>query len=346
MAESQPRNLKTIREIVRPDMLFAVARLPSSARLLVGSSQGKVLELDVSQPTVEPKELAQHGRYVTALGLAGALVVSGGYDGRLIWWDLLQAKVIRTRDGHSKQVRMIAVTADGQKVASVGDDMVCRLWDTATGKILHELRGHAEQTPTYFGSMLYCCAFSRDGQHLATGDRVGHVKIWDVTSGKEVAAVEAPQLYTWDPVQRIRSIGGVRSLAFSPDGKHLAVGGVGQIKNVDGLGGPSRVEVFDWARRERVYEFTGGNGLINRLIYHPQNQWLCALGGNANGIVIFHDPKNRTLIHQGAAPMFVHDALFNEDLTSLYAVGHQKIAIMEWRACRAPNSVASSRTSC
>jgi hypothetical protein len=132
-------------------------------------------------------------------------------------------------------------------------------------------------------------------------------------------------------VQRVRSIGGVRSLAFSPDGTQLAVGGVGQINNVDGLGGPSRVEIFDWSRHERVHEFTGAQGLINRLIYHPQNQWLCALGGGGKGIVLFHDPKGRTVIHQDNMPMFVHDAVFDEDFTTLFAVGHQKVTVLELR---------------
>ena len=332
MSESQPRNLRIVREITRPDILFSVARIPNTSRLLLGSSEGKVIELDASQAKPTALALANHERYVTSVALAGQTVVSGGYDGKLIWWDLAKRQMIRTVDAHNRQVRMIAVSPDGAKIASVGDDMICRLWNVATGVQLHELRGHEERTPTAFGSMLYCCAFSPKGQHLATGDRVGHVVVWDVASGKQLAAIEAPSLYTWDGTQRIRSIGGVRALAFSPDGAHLAVGGVGQIKNVDGLGGPSQVEIFDWQRRERLYEFTGAQGMINRLVYHPQSAWLCAVGGSANGIILFHDPKSRALIHQGTLPMFVHDAVFNEDFTTLFAVGHHKVAVSELKA--------------
>ena len=90
---------------------------------------------------------------------------------------------------------------------------------------------------------------------IATGDKVGHIVVWDLESGQKLTALEAPELYTWDPVQRRHSIGGIRSLAFSPDGTRLAVGGSGKISNIDHLDGKARVEVFDWQKGERTHEF-------------------------------------------------------------------------------------------
>ena len=331
MPDSQPRNLRVVREISRSEILFSVARIPDSDLLVVASSAGKVIELSTAAGGPAPRELANHGRYVTCVRLVDDIVVSGGYDGRLIWWDRSEGRVIRTVAAHDRWIRQLAVAPDGDTLASVGDDMVCRLWHT-TGDLQRELRGHTEQTPQHFGSMLYCCAFSADGRHLATGDRVGHVVIWDVESGEQITSLEAPILYTWDGVQRIRSIGGVRALAFSPDGTQLAVGGVGRIDNVDALQGPSRVELFNWQHRERVLEFTGPNGIINKLIWQPEGQWLCGLGGGASGIVLFYDTVRRAMVHQGTAPMHVHDAAFSDDCATLYAVGHNKAVVMELRA--------------
>src|SRR4051794_30988307 len=193
---SNPRNFRKTREIARAGISFGVARIPRTSKLLVAGSDGFVTEVDASTTDGAPRRLTEHGRYVNTVRLAGNLAISGGYDNRLIWYDILANRVVRTIDNaHTRPVRQLAVSPDGTKVASVGDDMVCRLWNIATGERLHELRSHQTRTPTNFTSMLYACAFSADGSKLATGDRVGHVVIWDVATGRSLTTLETPTLY-------------------------------------------------------------------------------------------------------------------------------------------------------
>src|SRR4051794_4255032 len=101
---SQPRNLRSVREIARRDILFAVARVPNSNTLIVASSDGKVHELNAGENSSPDRELANHGRYVTSVALAGNMVVSGGYDGRLIWWDRSAGQIVRTIDAHTRWI--------------------------------------------------------------------------------------------------------------------------------------------------------------------------------------------------------------------------------------------------
>jgi WD40 repeat protein len=94
-------------------------------------------------------------------------------------------------------------------------------------------------------------------------------------------------MYTWDPTARRHSIGGIRSLAFSPDGALLAVGGMGKVGNIDHLEGKARVEVFDWKKGERAHEFVSDQfkGIVNRLVFHPAGDWLAGAGGAAIGLL-------------------------------------------------------------
>jgi len=333
MAAPNPDKIKQTLNISRPDILFGVARLPGTNRFFVGSSDFKVYETDLTQPKPEFKPLAAHGSYVTSVAVAGTTVVSGGYDGKLIWWDTTAGSMARTVDAHTKQIRKVVTAPGGKIVASVADDMICKLWDAATGKMIRELRGHKELTPHNFSSMLYACAFTADGKHLATVDKPGKIVVWEVESGKEVATMEAPVMYTWDPVARRHSIGGPRSLAFSPDGKSLVVGGTGKIGNIDHLEAKGRVEVFDWQKSQRTHEFPGDRfqGLVNRLQFHPSGEWLLGAGGAGTGFMMFFDLSAKKVLRQEQVPMHVHDFLLSEAGDTVYMVGHNRVVVSEMK---------------
>jgi WD40 repeat protein len=331
---ANPDKLKVVKTIPRREIVLSVARVPNSSRLVFGGSDGNIYELDLAAAKLEARTVGSHQSYVTGVALSASTVISGGYDGRLTWWDLNQRRQIRAVPAHRKWIRAVTATRDGRTIASVADDMVCRLWDAASGKLLQELRGgHQEMTPHHFQSMLYACAMSPDGKHVATGDKVGHVVIWDLATGKSASTLEVPGMYTWDPVQRRHSIGGIRALAFSPDGQSLAVGGIGKINNIDHLDGKARVEVFDWRKATRTHEFPGDkfNGLVERLVFHPHGDWLLGAGGAGEGFLLFFDLKAKRVIRQEKAPMYLHDAVLNEPGDTIYAAGHHQMAVLEMK---------------
>jgi WD40 repeat protein len=329
---ANPDKLKQVKEIPHKAIAFAVARVPNSTRVYLGCSDFKVYEADVAAAKAEPKELYAHGSYVTGVALVGKTLVSGGYDGKLNWYDTGTGKVIRATEAHQKWIRRVCASPNGKLVASTADDMVCRLWDSATGKLTHELRGHAEKTPNGFGSMLFAAAFSADSKHIATGDKVGKVNVWEVASGKPVAELEAPVMYTWDPVQRLHSIGGIRALAFSADGKTLAAGGIGKIGNIDHLEGKPRVELFDWAAGKRLSEHESDRkGIVNHLEYAPDSSWLLAAGGANDGFLFFLDPTGKKVIRAEKVAMHIHDLTTTENADGVIAVGHNKLVVFDMK---------------
>ena len=330
--------LKLVKELKRDEIVFALARVPDTRRLVFGGSDFQVYDVDMADEKPTPRTLADHGHgsYVTSLAAAGAgrWAVSGSYDGKLFWWDLERRERIRAIDAHANFIRDVAATEAGTSatgtIASVADDMVCRLWDAETGALRHELRGHEAQTPHHYPSMLFACAFSPDGRYVATGDKVGHVVVWDVADGRPAATLDAPVMYTWDPVQRRHSIGGIRALGFTPDGAGLAVGGIGKIDNIDHIVSPARVEVFDWRKGERTHAFTDlPKGLVERLIFLPDGNRLLAAGGANDGFLLILDLKAKSVLVQEKAPTHIHDAVFGETPETLFTAAHGKLAVYE-----------------
>jgi len=333
MPTANPDKIKTVKELPRREIVFALARVAGSSRVFFGGSDFAVNAVDLADDKPAPRELGRHDSYVTGLALAGAgkTLVSGAYDGRLIWWDTASRSHLRTVEAHAKWVRGVAATPDGGTVVSVADDMVCRLWDAADGRLIRALRGHAETTPHHFPSMLYACAVAPDGLSVATGDKVGRIVVWETATGKELARLEAPMMYTWDPTARRHSIGGIRALAFSPDGSRLAVGGMGPVGNIDHLEGKARVEVFDWRKGERTHEFPGDSfkGLVEDLAFHPRGDWLLAAGGSNDGFLMFFDLAAKKALSQEKMPMHVHSVALNEEGDTIYAAGDKKLAVLK-----------------
>src|SRR5262245_32087592 len=138
---TNPEKLKQVKDFSTKAIIFALART-AAGKTFIGTSECKVAEIDLNAAKPEPKELGAHASYVTGLAVAGPVLVSGGYDGKLIWWDAEAKKQIRSVDGHKKWVRRVRASHDGKFVVSVADDMVGRVWDAASGKLVHELRAH------------------------------------------------------------------------------------------------------------------------------------------------------------------------------------------------------------
>ncbi len=312
------------------DILFSLARIPESKKLFVGSSDFHVYEFDVAQEKPERVEFTGEGHqsYVTGMTRVGETLITGSYDGSLIWWNLANRNPIRSQAAHDRWIRQVISTPDGQRILSVADDMTCKIWDAVSGEHVATLNGHAERTPHNYPSMLYAVAVSDDGARIATGDKTGHVAIWDANSFENIAHVEAPGMYTWDPKARRHSIGGIRSLAFSPDGTKLAVGGIGKIGNIDHLGGPSRLEIFVWETNQEptFIEDENKKGLIEKIIWLGNGETLLGFGGDHKGFVNLYDPTQDTLLSQAESSGHIHDAVIDESESTMFTAGHNKIS--------------------
>ena len=331
MFEADPKNIRELKTTTRPDIMLRMINAKEKGMVYVGSSDAKIYKLDPMPKAPKFIPLEGHTSYVTGLVDTGKCIVSGSYDKSLIWWNIDDHKQVRRIEkAHDRWIRNLTTTPDQKHVLSVGDEMVCKIWNAETGKLVRTLDSHVKTSKEGFPNVLYAVAVSPNGKLVATVDRIAKIKIWEFETGKELKEFEAPKCYTWDPQKRIHSIGGIRCVAFSPDSKLVAVGGIGQIGNVDHLAAAGRVELFDVESGEKIHMYEGDakhKGLVEQIVFHPSGKWLMAVGGDHGGWVQFMDIEKKSVLKQVKAPMHVHQVAVDSEFKMIYGAGHNRLAV-------------------
>jgi WD40 repeat protein len=221
------------------------------------------------------------------------LLFSGDYAGRVLVWraDADKPEPIRTLDAHRGWVRALALSPDGKTLASCGNDHLVKLWSVADGKPLGELAGHA--------CHVYNVAFHPDGKHLVSADLKGVVKVWDLATAALEREMDAKILYKYDP-SFMADHGGVRGMAFNPDGSLLACAGITDVTNAFAGVGKPLVVLFDWAsgkQKQLMRPKENFQGTAWAVIFHPDG-FLASVGGGNGGVLWFWKPdKGQDFFH-------------------------------------------------
>jgi WD40 repeat protein len=78
--------------------------------------------------------------YALAWSSTGAVLVSGGSDGMLRWWDLQRGECVRVRKAHQGAIQSLKSSSGGRLLASCGDDGAINVWELVSGEHLRTLR--------------------------------------------------------------------------------------------------------------------------------------------------------------------------------------------------------------
>lgn len=255
--------------------------------------------------------LAAHESWVRAVAFSkdGAVTITGGSEGRLIWWptDAAQPTPVRSVDAHQGWIRSMSVSPDGALLATCGNDLAVRIWNVADGTLVRELVGHERP--------VYCVQFHPSGEFLLSGDLVGVIKQWNVASGELARSFDGKALHTYEGGQQV-DFGGVRTIAVSPDGNHMAAGGLYKATNPLGAIHEPLELLWEWESQTLLRSHIAEGitqGVVWRSVFLADGTLMGACGGGTGGFLLFWKADQDKDFHRFALPSLLRDMDLHAD---------------------------------
>ena len=310
---AQPEKSHVARELKYGKPLVSCRFDPTGRFMFAGSEDDTVQRWDLQADPAKVKSVAfsAHDGWVFALAVSGdgKTLLSGGTDGRLIWWSATAdvPKPLRTIPAHRGWVRAIAISPDGKQTATCGNDYKVRLWSLTDGKLLMDLPGHSKP--------VYRTTYTPDGKYLISADLMGLIIQWDVRTGKEARRLDASKLHLYEGGQGV-DYGGVRDLSLSRDGAYLACSGLINASNPLGAVSNPAVLVLDWAsgavkKLQRPKEDL--KGVAWGVRFHPDGFLIAASGGTSGGFLWFTKPDQENEFFKFSLPNTARDLDLHPD---------------------------------
>ena len=162
--------------------------------------------------------------------------------------DVASGKVVRTFPVDAERnVYHIAVSPDEKWCAHSGPGSTIQVRDAQTGALFRTHNGLEGKVPVL--------AFSPDGSRLLGADEHGALKIWDISTGREIVATAFPGVL-------------IQVARFSADGKRVAVGGLlGQLLT-------GEVRILDAEDAREIWSLKGHTLVVGNAVFSPDGMRL------------------------------------------------------------------------
>jgi RNA polymerase sigma factor (sigma-70 family) len=327
--------------------------LPDGRTLISTGRDGVIRRWDLKTGREEVEPESYEGRSCAAYSLDGRFAAIGDTRGRLDLWDGQSGKLIRTLQQEGAAVTHLAFAPDGKLLAAGERSGTVRFWQVPSGRVEMAWQRKPERGEWYLDGLL----FSPDGRLLYLSDYPKQIRVVEVASGKLiwkgensysaafspdgttllVAAPAGPHLTLLDATTgtkrstvRLTSkipdgLGVISPVAFSPDGRHLAVAlGGYSLMLCDGHTGAETQCLTDHDFPERDIEilFKGGKrpNQVGALAFSPDSKWFVSAGSDRE-VYLWETATGKEVLRLPGHEAKVSTVAFNPDGRTVFSYG-------------------------
>lgn len=323
-----------------PTGVLGLAMTPEGGRAFAACADGSIHEVNPSNGETR----VFHGRHPSfASGCVllpdGRTLISGGYDGMLLWHDVATRHCWRRVRAHQFWNWRLALSPDGTRLATVTGQYLPGGWkyepapETEPSVKIFDTRTGDRVAAFSHAPPVLSCAFSPDGQHVAAANLMGEVRVWNVADetestpdGELVSQWTSPDFTSWGSVKTHHYCGGIYSLAFSPDGESLLGCGMGPMRDPMAGNGKMTWQRWDWRKGEKLAEIKDGqhgSGLMEAVDWQPDGAHFVMAGRQAQGTwnAAIFAAADGELTHSLDTKKRITQARFTADGQSLVVTG-------------------------
>lgn len=316
------------KEIILPAAVLALELSADGTTAFAACQDGAVCSVNLAAGTFE--QLGRHKSYASGVALLpdGRTLLSGGYDGVLQWHDLATRNTTRRVKAHEFWSWNMDVTADGALVASATGryeaggfkyepaperEPSVKLFDAHTGELRHAL----SHVPP-----VQAVAFAPDGRHVAAGNLMGEIRVWETATGRTVSSWTTPDFTSWGIIKSHHYLGGIFALTFDATGDELYACGMGPMRDPMAGNGTQTWQRFAWRdgkKLDQTHDGENGQGLMESISFHPSRKFFAMAGRLVQGkwnLALFDTATGKNL-HALDAKHRITEARFTADGTRL-----------------------------
>jgi WD40 repeat protein len=214
----------------------------------------------------------------------GAMIAGcSGKSNEIVAWNAKTGELIKTFTGLDGKALALTFSSDGKMLASVGGDLAIRIWSTKTGSMTRAFRVLDEkhlELPEHRRARIWSIKFCPSGKQIASVGSDGHLRAWDVSSGKPVFASEA------DVGRGVTNT--VYTMSYTKDGNFIVTGGTDR-----------KVKIWRASNGEFVREMIGHERPVTCLAINDTGTRIVSCDRHTTRIWDFESGKEVYQLRQG-----------------------------------------------